>query len=130
MGYVETGPIQRGQVKFANVGQIVEVVMKEDVVWSGSNKCYSMPGRSKRDCSSPWSPSFVKISTNNPKTGIGNGVYYVKPRGDLKVGTYGIKGEGDKLVDNTEDLKANLLILHRFWAPREQQLQRCPHQVR
>jgi len=104
--YVETGPIQRGQVKFANVGQIVEVVMKEDVVWSGSNKCYSMPGRSKRDCSSPWSPSFVKISTNDPKTGIGNGVYYVKPRGDLKVGTYGIKGEGNKLVDNTEDLKA------------------------
>merc|ERR1712196_58841 len=71
-----------------------------------SGDSYVETGPIKRDCSSPWSPSFVKISTNDPMTGIGNGVYYVKPRGDLKVGTYGIKGEGDKLVDNTEDLKA------------------------
>lgn len=106
--YVETGPVQRAQVKFTDVGEIVEVQLEEDVSWDGSNQCYSLAGATKRGCSSAWSPAFMKISTNDPKTGIGNGVFYVKPREDLRVGTIGVKGDGDNLVDQTESLIAKV----------------------
>jgi|ERR1711907_13513 len=104
--FVETGPIQRGQVKFKDVGQITEAKMAEDVSWAADNQCYSQPGRNKRDCSSPWAPAFVKISTNDPKTGIGNGIFYIRPRDDLLVGTYGVKGADNQEQDVTEELKA------------------------
>jgi hypothetical protein len=104
--YVETGMIQRGQVQMQDVGQIVEVIIREDVKWDATNKCYNGGERPKRDCSSPWSPSFVKVSTNNPQTGIGNGIYYIEPRSDLYVGTYGIKGANNQEEDKSEDLVA------------------------
>merc|ERR1712188_156555 len=51
-------------------------------------------------------PAFVKISTNDPKTGIGNGIFYIRPRDDLLVGTYGVKGADNQEQDVTEELKA------------------------
>jgi hypothetical protein len=104
--YTDTGMIQRGQVQMADVGQILEVRIREDVSWDDNNKCFNGGERPKRDCSSPWSPSFIKINTNNPKTGIGNGVYYIEPRSDLYVGTYGIKGANNQEEDKTEELIA------------------------
>jgi hypothetical protein len=102
---IETGPIQRTQIEMQDVGQITGVYMEEDVVFSSSNPCYTN-GASKRQCSSTWGPSFVKVSTNDPKTGIGNGVFYVEPRSDLLVGTRGITGANNAIVDATDKLEA------------------------
>merc|ERR1711865_412446 len=104
--FIETGIIQRGQVKFKDIGQIVEVKIREDVSWGAENKCYDGGARNKRECSSPWAPAFVKVSTNNPQTGIGNGVYYIEPRSDLYVGVIGIKGSNNQEEDKAEELIA------------------------
>merc|ERR1712159_222705 len=85
-GFYETGMIQRAQVEMKDVGDILEVQMREDVDLGGGNPCIAA-GKADYQCSSPWYPSFVKVNTNSPKTGIGNGVYYVKPGDTVHVGT-------------------------------------------
>lgn len=104
--YVETGMIQRGQVAFKDVGQIVAMKIREDVSWGADNKCYDGGAKPKRSCSSPWAPAFIKINTNDPSTGIGNGVYYIEPRSDLFVGVVGIKGANNEEEDKEEELIA------------------------
>lgn len=86
------GPIQRGQFKMDDVGKIIAVQIKELKDFSSSDPC--MAGSSatfkQADCSSPWSPSFIKINTNDAQTGVGDGVYYIAPcdAANLKIGTY------------------------------------------
>jgi len=84
-GFFETGMIQRGQVEMKDVGDILEVQMREDASFSAANPCIAA-GMQSYQCSSPWYPSFVKVSTNSPKTGIGNGIYYVHPGDTVHVG--------------------------------------------
>jgi len=85
-GFFETGMIQRAQVEMKDVGEILEVQMREDASMGSDNPCIAA-GKLDYQCSSPWYPSFVKVNTNNPKTGIGNGVYYIKPGDTVHVGT-------------------------------------------
>jgi len=85
-GFFETGMIQRAQIEMKDVGDILEVQMREDVDLGGGNPCIAA-GKADYQCSSPWYPSFVKVNTNSPKTGIGNGVYYIKPGDTVHVGT-------------------------------------------
>jgi hypothetical protein len=95
-----TGPIQRGQVKFEDVGQItaVQFIEKKDTHRTRCETELTGAGNSQDtaefSCSSPWSPAFIKVSTNNPQTGIGNGIFYIKPRSDLTVGTLMISSAG------------------------------------
>lgn len=87
---LKTGPIQRGQVYFKNVGQISALKLEEDRntdMTSCERAKAAASGACVSCCSSPWYPAFVKVSTNNPQTGIGNGIFYIKPRADLVVGT-------------------------------------------
>merc|ERR1719253_433525 len=99
------GPIQRAQVELQDVGQITAVKIEEDVVFSSSNPCYTN-GATKAQCSNPWGVGFVKVNTNDPKTGIGNGVFYVQPRSDLFVGVISVSGANDAVVDLPEWLEA------------------------
>merc|ERR1711907_729363 len=72
---------------------------------AGQYVCYT-EGATKAQCSNPWGVGFVKVNTNDPKTGIGNGVFYVQPRNDLFVGVISVKGDGDAMVDLPEWLEA------------------------
>jgi len=95
------GPIQRGQFSMDDVGKIVQVKISELKAYTPSDPCYSKATGFKRAmCSSPWRPAFVKISTNDPQTGIGDGTYYIAPcdAATLQVGVYvmpGGKGQPD-----------------------------------
>lgn len=95
------GPIQRGQFEMEDVGKIVAVKISEVKSYTPSDACYSKAtGFRKAACSSPWRPAFVKINTNDAKTGIGDGVFYIAPcdAATLKVGVYvmsGGKGQPD-----------------------------------
>jgi len=85
------GPIQRGQFSMDDVGKIVEVKISEVRDYTPSDPCYSKAsGFRKAFCSSPWRPAFVKISTNDVMTGVGDGTYYIAPcdAATLQVGVY------------------------------------------
>merc|ERR1719378_110061 len=89
------GPIQRGQFMMEDVGKIVAVKISELKSYTPSDPCYSKASGFKRAfCSSPWRPAFVKISTNDVQTGVGDGTYYIAPcdAATLKVGVYVMKG--------------------------------------
>lgn len=70
----------RAQIYAADVGSIQEIQVQLD----GDGDA--------------WKPSFLKVNANNPDTGIGNGVYYVAPKGEevqpgktFKTGVNGVK---------------------------------------
>jgi len=90
---MKMGLIQRGQIYGRDVGQITEVEITEQDMISGNaanqEKCAGTPAPNDNEdwkCSDPWFPSFAKISTNDPKTGIGNGIYYIHPQTGLFIG--------------------------------------------
>merc|ERR1711907_40961 len=78
---MDVGLIQRAQVQYLDVAEILEVQLKSKVV----DGCTGA-GLSAWACSSPWWPKFIKINTNNAKTGVGNGIYYLHPMTDLHTG--------------------------------------------
>jgi hypothetical protein len=85
------GLIQRGQIYGKDVGQITEVEIEaqglagSDPAAPDPDSCCFLRGYGPADCwkcaYSPWFPAFIKINSNNPQTGIGNGVYYIQPDG-------------------------------------------------
>lgn len=72
-----TGLIQRAQVSVTDVGDITEVEFKSIPV----TYCAAVNGN--WGCASAWYIKFAKINTNDAKTGIGSGVYYIHPMPDL-----------------------------------------------
>jgi len=89
------GPIQRGQFQMEDVGKIIAVKISEVRSYTPSDPCYSKAtGFKKAFCSSPWRPAFVKISTNDAQTGVGDGTYYIAPcdASTLRVGVYVMSG--------------------------------------
>merc|ERR550537_591640 len=89
------GPIQRGQFQMEDVGKIIGVKISEVRAYTPSDPCYSKaPGFKKAFCSSPWRPAFVKISTNDAQTGVGDGTYYIAPcdASTLQIGVYVMSG--------------------------------------
>merc|ERR1712072_213852 len=61
---------------------------------NGINFSTKASGFKKAFCSSPWRPAFVKISTNDAQTGVGDGTYYIAPcdASTLQVGVYVMSG--------------------------------------
>lgn len=89
------GPIQRGQFEMEDVGKIISVKINEVRSYTPSDPCYSKAtGMRKAFCSSPWRPAFIKISTNDAQTGVGDGTYYIAPcdASTLKIGVYRMSG--------------------------------------
>jgi len=78
---LKMGLIQRGQIEYEDVGEITQVTAKS------KTPKYCPPAGTTAltawDCASPWYPKFIKINTNNAKTGIGNGIYYIHPMAGL-----------------------------------------------
>merc|ERR1711988_938232 len=134
---MKMGLIQRGQIYGRDVGQITEVTITEQdmIAGNGANieKCAGIaPPNDNEDwkCSDPWFPSFAKISTNDPKTGIGNGIYYIHPQvgqfiGKLKQSLPGTGLDEGKLVAKAEALE------NAAWTgdPHNAQIKKCVAQV-
>jgi len=78
---LKMGLIQRGQIEYDDVGEITEVTASSFPVdgCPPSGQTTMTPW----DCSSPWYPKFIKVNSNNAKTGIGNGIYYIHPMAGL-----------------------------------------------
>merc|ERR1719498_370853 len=102
------GPIQRGQFKLADVGKIIGVQISEITSFGASDPCYKeATGFKEAACSSPWSPAFVKINTNDPQTGVGDGVYYIAPCApeNLRIGSYVIPATANSAAEQKKDQK-------------------------
>jgi len=102
------GPIQRGQFKLGDVGKIIGVQISEITSFGASDPCYKeATGFKEAACSSPWSPAFVKINTNDPQTGVGDGVYYIAPCApeNLRIGSYVIPATASAAAEQKKDQK-------------------------
>merc|ERR1711907_19589 len=75
---LDVGLIQRGQIDYLDVGDILEVQIQSIKVDGCDLGTY--------ECSSPWYPKFIKVNSNAPKSGVGNGIYYIHPMEDLHTG--------------------------------------------
>jgi len=102
------GLIQRGQIYGKDVGEINEVQIREmDNVKAFANDDKACAAHNEGwMCSSPWWPSFAKINSNDPKTGIGNGIYYVHPKDGMFIGSLEINIGEQPYATETGKLRA------------------------
>merc|ERR1712072_91299 len=71
-----TGGAGKIEGTWPDVGQITGVKLSVTNGATGSNSLGLLSDES-------WKPAWIKISTNDPQTGIGNGVYYVTGIGEV-----------------------------------------------